>query len=1183
MRPPHILENHWHEWTVESGIDPELASLNLESIGGQIPYERLLNNWDSGKVQPDAVNREINKRFGDNWSDGGWWCSGINVLTGKDSPWGCFKSNRPRIDKSKGFDPQKPKPIKYEHPVKTSTEIFALKVPRHLWEKLSQRWGVPIGEYTSFWQWVIDHPFIPIILTEGAKKAGALLTAGYVAIALPGIWSGVRQPKDEFGNRVGRAFLIPQLIPFAQKERQIYLAFDQDASSKSLRNCNKAVAATASLFTKEGCKVKIVIWGKELGKGVDDLLVNHGEDVFEERFVAALSSEVWGVRQLKTLTYKPDLELDQHYLTDEKDGEYTACFQPPSDAQLVCINSPKNSAKTEALADLIKPYLLQGKRILVLTHRIQLGEALCQRFGINYVTEIKDSQTGQLLGYGLCVDSLHGKSQAKFNPKDWEEACIIIDECQQVFWHLLNSTTCQSDRVEILRCLKEVIQIALATGGRVFLSDADLSDVSIDYIRGLAGFDLKPWLLVNKWKPEKGWDITVYPNRGKHGGSPKTLMADLITYIEQGGKPFICVSGQKKKSKWGTQILETFLQSQFPDKKILRIDRESIADPQHPAFGCIAHLDEVLPLYDIVLASPTIETGVSIDCHHFTSVWGMFQGVQTTDSVRQALARVRDSVPRYIWVKKYGLSRVGNGSTSIKSLLASQHKMVKANINLLNQAGFTDDFGSDFQNESLICWAKLAALVNLGMSNYSDSIIEALTAEGHTVHSVASIDPDAANHARDGIIDTQEFEYAAHNEAVTQAESIPDEVEFRKLKDKRAKTETERLQVQKGELERLYNVPVTPELAEKHDNGWHPQIRLHYFLSVGREYLADRDVKQVVKQLEKGNGDNSIYLPDFNRSQLGLKVWLLEKSGFLKLLERSEIRADDAELSTVADFCKQHFFEIRAVLGVSARPNESPMAICQKLAKTIGYQFPFLRKEGGRGEQVAVYGAAAADFVRDDKGEIVRVDGEVTPLLDGRENVFAAWLERDRAAVQSQAETVAREIEENVSSSVLGSRAFPYIDLRGDLNTTTTTTTEGVACGLVEGIAQDLSICDCPEMLAAVVGAYSVLDEYVPEMVQDAITLQDSAPLRNQMRTWLEALNSPPDPSVDELSEPDKPQIKQGSQVKVRSSGVGRCGWVDGLAGVVESVAGLGRCLIRFVDGRSEIFDDSDLSPLSSG
>jgi hypothetical protein len=61
----------------------------------------------------------------------------------------------------------------------------------------------------------------------GGEKAGALLTAGYVTIALPGIHNGYRTPKDELGRRIGKSHLIPQLEKLANSGRKIYLVFDQ--------------------------------------------------------------------------------------------------------------------------------------------------------------------------------------------------------------------------------------------------------------------------------------------------------------------------------------------------------------------------------------------------------------------------------------------------------------------------------------------------------------------------------------------------------------------------------------------------------------------------------------------------------------------------------------------------------------------------------------------------------------------------------------------------------------------------------------------------------------------------------------------------------------------------------------------------------------------------------------------
>ncbi len=122
--------------------------------------------------------------------------------------------------------------------------------------------------------------------------------------------------------------------------------------------------------------------------------------------------------------------------------------------------------------------------MLVVTHRIQLGRAICADIGIDWIEERRTSETQGLLGFGLCIDSLHPESQARFNPQDWKGAILIFDELEQIIWHLLNSVTCSEKRVIILEQLKELIQTVHATGGLIIGQDADLSDVSVKYLLG---------------------------------------------------------------------------------------------------------------------------------------------------------------------------------------------------------------------------------------------------------------------------------------------------------------------------------------------------------------------------------------------------------------------------------------------------------------------------------------------------------------------------------------------------------------------------------------------------------------------------------------------------------------------------------------------------------------------------
>ena len=688
----------------------------------------------------------------------------------------------------------------------------------------------------------------------------------------------------------------------------------------------------------------------------------------------------------------------------------------PDTAKLVCLKSPKGTGKTYVLEQIVDKATREGKWVLLLTHRIQLGEALCQRVGLPYLTEIKTVEYGTVLGYGLCIDSLHPNSGARFNADNWDDGIVIIDEAEQVIWHMLNSATCTSERVEILAQFKTLIQNNLSGDGQVYLADADLSDVAIDYIQGLAGFHVEPFIVVNDWQPpeEQRWTIHNYEDK-----NPARLVRDLVHNIQAGSRPFISCSAQKLKSKWGTQNLESYLQLKFPNKKILRIDSETVADPTHRAYGCIAHLNEILPNYDIAIASPSIETGVSIECQrinksaseiplafqlllegigsslgnikrvsHFDSVWAIAQGVQAADSIRQVLARIRANVPRYLWAAKRGFYEcmVGNGATVKKALIAGAKNRGSKNIRFLQAAdAFLSDLDLDtnFQPESLHTWAKRGCYINLTMQNYRTAIVDGLIAEGHFVTCPDKLKTEESNPA---IEVAEELKQVAldkyQNECDRVADApIPTDLEYRTLKDKRAKTKSERWIERKGSLKKRYgdNISITPELVAKDDEGWYGNILSHYYLTVGRPYLIDRDSRQL-KAIAKKNR-NRLWLPDFNRSLLSTQLRLLETLIIGLLKPGVKYRGSDPNIQLIAELAFANRRELKTFLGLTIVESDSPIQIAQKLLSLLELKLTYIGRFGSREQRERVYSFEFPD--------------------DGRAEIFQSWLQRDKALVQA--------------------------------------------------------------------------------------------------------------------------------------------------------------------------------------
>ncbi|MFN6453070.1 MAG: hypothetical protein RM022_012810 [Nostoc sp. EfeVER01] len=70
---------------------------------------------------------------------------------------------------------------------------------------------------------------------------------------------------------------------------------------------------------------------------------------------------------------------------------------------------------------------------------------------------------------------------------------------------------------------------------------------------------------------------------------------------------------------------------------------------------------------------------------------------------------------------------------------------------------------------------------------------------------------------------------------------------------------------------------------------------MHYYLTLGREFLTNRDAKRAKAQAEAGN--NAIWKPDFNKGQLLTAVLLLENLNLLQFLTPDvQLRGSDEKM-----------------------------------------------------------------------------------------------------------------------------------------------------------------------------------------------------------------------------------------------------------------------------------------------
>ena len=147
-------------------------------------------------------------------------------------------------------------------------------------------------------------------------------------------------------------------------------------------------------------------------------------------------------------------------------------------------------------------------------------------------------------------------------------------------------------------------------------------------------------------------------------------------------------------------------------------------------------------------------------------------------------------------------------------------------------------------------------------------------------------------------------------------------------------------------------MPVDADLVLKDDDGWYPQLRLHYFMSVGREYLKRSDGQRVLKQSEKGDG--AVWQPDLNKGQMSAAVTAMENLGVLNLASPArETRASDDDLQRMEKLTKANKWDIKSAFNISISDKDTPIAIAQKLLSKLGLKLDCLRREGPRGRPAA--------------------------------------------------------------------------------------------------------------------------------------------------------------------------------------------------------------------------------------
>jgi hypothetical protein len=823
-----IKPNHLAEWVEGSAISAGIAEQALESIAGEQQVLAFLkpkainaHRTYGGAMPMNKWARTARQRFAKPCA-GGWLAYGHAPIEGGELVPVTYKPDQPRRNEAGD-------PIKYERPGGSRPVPYFAPLDQASAERIAARSGLVLPvelllawDPWSAWRWLLTQPAVELCLDEGEKKAAAACSAGWLTIGLAGIYGGCPRPRDANGQAWGSPALVAELAwlkAARPKGAPLTIAFDASEKPRGVLDVRSARRRLGRLLAADGHAVNIREMVQPEGarafvKGTDDLLAHGGAEALAA--LPVVPFDLW-LRESSEAALRARLvhafKLDgrRHRLIDR---HFDAADIPPAArARLVALIGGMGSNKTGAVADRIRSR--SGKTFSV-THRRSLADDQGRRFDLvvlregevrgamfdgftmadNLAPDHLERMAAEQDGFVTVVDSFHPGGSCELRPEDCAGALLFIDEGDAFLRHVLMAQTAIArHRSEGLANLAACCRAA----AQVVLAGAQLDEITLDAFERMCGDGTKAHVVESTLRPAAGREAVLL----RYGEE----LLEEAHKLAKDRRPFMFHTGSKAaKSKWSPRCLARKVRQWWPSARILEMDSETIRDPDHPAAAAILNPQRLLD-FDVVLASPVLETGFSIEdpAGHFAAVLGHTSGHTTPAAFVQSLGRLRSDAPRYLWCSASG-ARIGSGSTFPDEIERAKIEHAAALAEHLVDAGEQIGDPAAF----LALWSKAAADQNWQAGHYRHAVDVLLGAEGYGVDrfhcSECAGEPEARRFYREELEEARDETVRDETEAVA-ATPLPDRKDLEDLEKRQRLTAEQRRQIERGRIERDLGLP----------------------------------------------------------------------------------------------------------------------------------------------------------------------------------------------------------------------------------------------------------------------------------------------------------------------------------------------------------------------------------------
>jgi len=781
---------------------------------------------------------------------------------------------------------------------------------------------------------------------------------------------------------------------------------------------------------------------------------------------------------------------------------------------LYLLIAAKSTGKTSGVA---MPLVAKAIATLIVTHLRSLGLESSEKLGVPWQDDIQIDGVEKL---ACTINSLYKVAPPILSK---EGSFFLMDEADQVlsqaFEDICNK---QGERMLILRSIEHHIKVAIRNGGLALLMSADLTQKEIDLLKKLFP-DLPVRVIINDYQPKMG---KLYFDEN---GKPDQVISKILKRCKA-GLPCFVVSDFKGSMR-GCKSIAELIRRQCPELRVEEINGDVTKHPQVIDF--LKHINKTSEDVDLIICSPAVTSGISIENQRFIDgVFGIFYGVLSTSKACQALARIRGAKIIHVWAanKAKGGKRE-NGLIDPEAIKQRRYNNYSRNAKHI-QSFMTESRYDPMTGEFLSPWfdhyCKLIAQENLEKNAYRRRMKEKLIAEGYEFCEVEESESvkNLANELERGFKQTT----IAQAQELDKSTLLSDtEYELYKQLDKENKVTP---QEQKFLVDRQTDFKKTVlhhSLGEELINLLTHEVKIPVEVSVKEDEQPTQEEVKVEKETVTLSGYaaaamkisgnfkselESYHLLRCDISDSAAKDWWAES----KQLEFSGERFAGDITWNARKKKARDFLGLQKFIDEHKDKEKIPEAAFKAIAaKARRYADEVCEALGLN--QIKNPKTRDAQIIGDLLGQVgIKIDNK----RDRKTNTYERWIDPESLALceayhqhklRQKAEREAKAQAKLEASEVTTEYLTRSEQLNKEVLATNKTLEASEAAAAVqkselEQLIEALPFAESLEDFA------SIIEGSPRETVEEAIALADTQPRRQQLRSWLEAVLKPSEPSL---------------------------------------------------------------------